>query len=395
MLSRAHVLAALEAKRHAFDQYEQHTGQELARYAQALDWLARQSPPDLEQVLAPVPRPGALPTPERVVGRSVVIPFAHRWSNHEEARAWAMGVLRDVPTLAVDGSQIAPNPEFSIPIGAVQVGWFENPHDAERRHVKDIHFEILSPEELAGERGDAGGGFPDLEINARRFELECEVLSSAMRRMAGRQPPPVCFFDGSLVISFAAQMRPERQRRYLLAVRSLLEASETTGVPLIGYVDTSYARDLVAMLRAARREPSAPGIHDALLLRSRMAWGDRSEALVCARDDQLFGQGNESLDYYGRVHFTYLKTSSGNAPARLDFPAWILEAGLLEWVLDVVRAEGVVGTGYPYGVETADALAVITMQDRERFYNLCQDFLSEVGLELRYSRKAYSKRGRR
>ena len=32
------------------------------------------------------------------------------------------------------------------------------------------------------------------------------------------------------------------------------------------------------------------------------------------------------------------------------------------------------GNGYPYAVETADAVAVITMQDRERFYRLLQEF---------------------
>ena len=35
--------------------------------------------------------------------------------------------------------------------------------------------------------------------------------------------------------------------------------------------------------------------------------------------------------------------------------------GLLERVVDVVRAECVAGTGYPYAMETADALAVITL----------------------------------
>jgi hypothetical protein len=55
----------------------------------------------------------------------------------------------------------------------------------------------------------------------------------------------------------------------------------------------------------------------------------------------------------------------------------------------------VVGNGYPYAVETADAVAVITVQDRERFYRTFQEFAEKEGLPLRFSRKAVSKRGRR
>ena len=42
-----------------------------------------------------------------------------------------------------------------------------------------------------------------------------------------------------------------------------------------------------------------------------------------------------------------------------------------------------------------DALAVITMQDRERFYGVLQDFLQQNRLSWTFSRKTRSKRGRR
>jgi hypothetical protein len=154
------------------------------------------------------------------------------------------------------------------------------------------------------------------------------------------------------------------------------------------------------MLRALRPDLPPKGPPDGALLRPHMAWGQRTEALRCARDDALAAGGEPDLSpggaYYERVLFTYLKTTQGNAPARLDLPDWLLEEeGLLEWVLDVTRAECIVGTGYPYPAETADALAVVTMQDREQFYAAFQSFLNDLGIGLRYSRKAYSKRGRR
>lgn len=394
MLSPRHVLAALEAKRAAFEGYELRIGQTLERYRQALTWFAQQDHASLLARLAGSPTPGARPTKERAVGQPFIRPFGLGWENHAQARAWAMEILHGVTTAAVDGSQITPSADFSIPVGAVQVGWFINPHRQEADYIKDLAFEVLAPAELQPGQEMAERDFPDLQVNLRRFERECAQLGRLMERFQQEGAKALCFFDGSLVISFAGHMRPELRTRYIDAIVSLLEASEHTRIPLVGYIDTSHASDLTAMLDHLLGHTPLARPSDAALLRRQMAWGDRSEALQCARQDLVF---EESIrpSYYGRVHFVYLKTTSENAPARLDLPAWILEEGLLDWVLDVVRAECVVGTGYPYALETADAVAVITTQDRERFYRLCQEFLAQSQIPLRYSRKAYSKRSRR
>lgn len=89
--------------------------------------------------------------------------------------------------------------------------------------------------------------------------------------------------------------------------------------------------------------------------------------------------------------FKLHKTTADGLPARLDVPRWVLEEGELEHVMDVVRAECVVGNGYPYALETADAAAVITQRDRERFYRVLQEFAEKRGLPLRFSWKSISK----
>ncbi|MHB1295561.1 MAG: DNA double-strand break repair nuclease NurA [Anaerolineae bacterium] len=393
MLDKARVIAALEAKRDSFSSYDRTSSAELQRYEDALSRLTALSCEQVLHALSGIEAPGALPTAERVAGRPVVLPFPERWANHEEARRWALHVLTGTTTLAVDGSQITATKDFSIPVGAVQIGWFENRHDPTGTYTKDVAFEVLAPKDLSQDGVDEADS-SDLQVKLMRFTGECRQLVEGMRRLQGRMPAPVCFFDGSLVISFAAHMQPNLRGKYLGAVNDLLRTSEETRVPLVGYIDTSGARDLMTMLRWLDRHPKMPDTSDAALLRRGMVWGDRTEAFISLRDDGLFRDA-PACDYQGQVAFLYLKTTAHNAPARLDLPRWVVESGDLERVVDVVRAECVVGAGYPYAVETADAVAVITMEDRERFYGTFQEFVGKLGLDLRYARKAYSKRGRR
>jgi len=95
------------------------------------------------------------------------------------------------------------------------------------------------------------------------------------------------------------------------------------------------------------------------------------------------------------VLLSYLQVSGGGLPARLELPEWVLAADRQDWVFDVVRAECVVGLGYPYTLETADAVAVLTGPDRQRFFGLFQQFAEREQLPLRFSRKSTSKQRRR
>jgi hypothetical protein len=389
MLHPGKLLKALQAKGALFAQAEATRQHQLAALADALDGLAGQTLGDIESRLASIPWPGAHPTDEHEQCSGVVLAFPETWSDHQQARQWALDVLQGVPTFATDGSQIPPAKDISIPVAVVQVGWFENRHQPEGSYTKDTAVEVLAPDELADEEQQEGG-FPDWRVNWRRFQLEVERLIGYMQENAGAQPTPLCFFDGSLVVSFAQHMRPERQQLYVGAVLRLLDASAETGVPVVGYVDTSYANDLTSMLAHLAGLAPRGRVSDAGLLRPRMAWGDRTQVYTCARDDDVQNK------YYQRVCFTYLKTTATNPPARVEFPRWLFERReLMNRVLDLVRAECVVGTGYPYPLETADAVAVLSMQDRDRFYHLFQQFAQQQRLPLRFSRKAVSKRGRR
>jgi hypothetical protein len=241
-----------------------------------------------------------------------------------------------------------------------------------------------------------------MQVTLHRYLLEVQTLCELMQQLAEQRKEndplysPVAFFDGSLVVSFALTMPNPYRDQYINAVTSLLRTSEELRVPLIGYIDTSYARDMLTMLRCLDNTKHSvlrdtKNIHDALLWQEKLHWGDRTPAMICARGDILASYGA----YRHSVAFCYLQTSASRPPTRLEFPRWMLDDGVVEQVMDVVRAEIIVGTGYPYAIETADAVSVITMQDRNEFYGYFKNFMQKQGIRFTYSTKALSKNRRR
>lgn len=401
VLDRHKVILALDNKRSQFLDY---TAGQQRQHELIRKLMAGFASADCSTLLDRIEQtgvawPGARPTAELDQARDLRLPFGRAWRSHEDARAWALDALANRPVLAVDGSQITPTKDFSVPVGAVQVGWYVNYHIPGGRYIKDVEFEVLGPDELAAAEEDldqSGDGFPNWRINQVRFDLECRRLCRLMEEHAAlpEERRPLCFFDGSFVISFAGQMRPNRARPYLDAVESLLACSQRHRVPLVAFVDTSYSRDLVTLIELLAHAPNALTLSDAALLAPRLPeWGDRSPFFLCARDDAL--SRDNRAPFYEDVAFTYVRLTQDRSPARVEMPRWQVESGLAETVMDRVRAECVVGAGYPYAVETADAAAVITQQDRQRFYALFQQFVESQGIPLTLARKAASKLGRR
>ncbi|HYL99059.1 MAG TPA: DNA double-strand break repair nuclease NurA [Blastocatellia bacterium] len=395
MIYREKVKTALESLRREFQQFDSDFAASCAVYGKALARSAAIGSRDLAERLAREQCPGAIPVEEFGADRPIIASLAVNWRNHEEARAWAYNKLLGRITFAADGSQIIPTKDYSIPVAAVQVAWFENPHSPDEAYVKDAVFEVLPPSEITG-GASAVTGISEQAIHRKRYSLEVKALRDFMRRAAVRgfdpEQPPLVFFDSLLVISFADTFQPEQKQYYISEIVSLLDASERTGIPLVGFVDKSYARDLTVMIQTANGLPASETINDAGLLKPLMSWGDRSSFFQCARQG-ILGQYPEK--WRTGLGFVYLKTASDAAPARLDLPMWIYERGLLDYVIDTVRAEVIAGNGYPYALETADATAVLSAVDREVFYAAFQEFAQRERVNLRISRKAVSKAHRR
>ncbi len=191
--------------------------------------------------------------------------------------------LTGVSTFAVDGSQVYPGKDLSIPVALIQIGWFENFHTLDGQYEKDIEVDVMTPNDL---KVSSSGEPVDRAVNMRRFGMEVERLIRYMKERTGHCNC-LAFFDGSLVVTFAEAFDEETRRFYLDCVVRLIQASEHYRIPLVGYIDTSYARDLTVMLQRLYSLPEVTSIHDAPLLWKLMQWGDRTPLFRCQRSGIL------------------------------------------------------------------------------------------------------------
>ena len=402
MIQRDKIVVQLHANRDRFSEFDGSFRDEIRKYREALDQLSAIPREELNRRLADEQTPGALPTSELELAPNLCLNFKQSWSNHQEAREWARSVLLDHPTFAIDGSQIKHDPDYSIPIAAVQVAWFENHHTLDGRYTKDVKINVLTPDDLIVEY-DGESFISEQKVSLKRFELEVETMCELIEKLAKERDPngplPLAFFDSSLVISFADRLQGEMKDKHIGAMLRLLRCSKDTGIPIVGYVDMSYARDLTNMIARCFALKESQKVCDAALVDlSLNHWGARTPVFICARgsaDRKQKGVLESFAEFQQGIGFVYLKTTSNLPPARLEIPIWVYQAGLLDQVIDLVRAEVVVGNGYPYVIQTADAAAVISAHDRQAFYEIFQRFASEQGVPLQISQKATCKHRRR
>ncbi|MEO1127004.1 MAG: DNA double-strand break repair nuclease NurA [Cyanobacteria bacterium J06639_16] len=381
----------LEAKVDQFKTFNQEARYLLQQYRNALKDLVQRSPKELKTRLQRLPHDcGAMPLEALEQSQNGIMPFGLAWHSRDASHRWVRDQLGGVTTFAVDGSQIFPSKDLSLLVALVQVGWYENHHTEAGTYAKDIEMELMTPADWADDRD--GRDLLDRRVNMKRFEMETARLVRYIEDHAGCDRTLV-FFDGSLIATFAEAFDAESQRFYVDCLQRLITASDRHRVPLVGYVDTSRARDLVSFLQAIAGLPEAPGLHDAQVMNSLMkqGWGDRTPLYRCCRSGILQHYG----DYKDQITFTYLKTNQDHPPARLELPLWIYETGRLEQILNWVRAEVIIGSGYPYVIETADQTAVLQTQDRQLFLRILQDWADNSDLNLRFSRKLISKIRRR
>src|SRR5439155_17907401 len=203
MLHKGKLQAALQLKKGHFSVYDDSFSDQLEAYRHALETLCQRysSSKQLEDLLPPngshIPA-GARPSIEfdrwlvslgQPTSRVVpVYPFGREFANHEQARQWAE-CIEGITTLAVDGSQLQPWRDASIPVALIQVGLFANPHAQGRPYIKDVRLEVLSPDEIMEESTSESKDpdsypYSEMQVTLRRYMLEVETLCNQMEQYA-------------------------------------------------------------------------------------------------------------------------------------------------------------------------------------------------------------------
>ncbi|MEO8647632.1 MAG: DNA double-strand break repair nuclease NurA, partial [Acidobacteriota bacterium] len=205
MLTRESLNAELTKRSEEFRDF---IGEHLSSadaFLSALATIGSAAPEDITSRLNASENPGAVPSRELFSNGGVVLPFSGSWADHQEARRWAAEILDNRTTFAADGSQIYTGKETSLPVAAVQIGWFENPHDATAQYQKNTRFELLTPDILLKDQQDPMD--PDIRVEARRYLGEVERIGEFLTSKQGWQERsermPVAFFDNPLLVPFS------------------------------------------------------------------------------------------------------------------------------------------------------------------------------------------------
>ncbi len=404
MLYRELLSNELHNQREDFVRFAETQTGDLTAYLHVLQEISNSSSAEALKKISNREYPGAIPSEELDNKNSFSREFSESWENHEQARRWAWEILKNRTTFAADASQILPGRDISLPVAAIQVGWFENPHDETQSYEKNAKFKVLSPKELLENQDEPMN--PETRVGEMRFHAEVDRVSEFLIKKKGWQERnermPLAFFDGTLLVSFSLP-QTKLQESFIEKMLKLVHLSFETKVPVVGYIDRSFSRDLLNLLDAFEQKTTSDSqtLYDATILHAQTSnfqkvlknWGDRS--IFCYSKRKGLSAFIDPKTERSLVGFTYLQTTSDSQPARIDIPAWIYEEEFLDEVLDVIRAECVIGLGYPYALETADATAVITARDREIFLGALQEFANREKLNFNVSRKSTSKGRRR
>ena len=418
-IDKRDVAAGLESNIETIEAYLEDEPGIAERYRDAFQRLPKEwSSEEIRSALHESSYPGAYPTDEFDEVESFVVPHTESdtWENHEEVNQWARQILRDVPVMAVDGSQLPPTTQFNVPLAYVQAAWAINYHHPDGHLDRDIQGRLLTPDEVTRESDDGDYRFVDSQlVGHHRFEHEGTLLIDQLaslgdaRQRGELEHTPVVFYDGPLIASFTSPMKPETRERYISTLSDVIAASQHHSIPLVGYVAGSSATELVKMTRLLLRDEFERDrvIPDAHVLTELMGpWGDTTIPFISKRDGSVDALQTtfkgEMYEFRDDILFSYLNVPPGTGLDRIEFPGWLCRSdgpdgydSMYEYTVEIVRAEAGVGRGYPEILQQVDSDAVLDHRDRQRFHQIVQRWAESNDVPVEWNAKALSKELRR
>jgi len=247
-------------------------------------------------------------------------------------------------------------------------------------------------------------------LGVKRAVEECRALARLGRGLPADEPA-LALLDGSLILwGLGGQTYPEYVREVLLRKGFLLALDEAAKIggsfALASYISFPRSTDVVNALRVAICPHDLPDCDHCCPRSQASARGCEAVAGLRDRDlfERLLGPGERSAsfisrssvvrDYYREheVRFFYLRLEE--EVARLEYPRWVEERGLLDRVHALALEQCRLGQGYPVALAEAHEQAVVTAADREQFRHLVELALGDRRIATLSSAKSQSKRTR-
>jgi len=316
----------------------------------------------------------------------LIRPFPFNWKNRNDAMDWVDSVLCGVPVGAVDGSQIYSDKNYQIPLAVIQISRIFNRHSENMDYKQETDAAIITPDEF---EAASVYSFGSEYVDARRFSMECDGIA----RLLEEYKRIFVLLDGALVLSHINVLNRNTREIYLKAIMRLLDISERTRNPVIGYIDTTMPRDITLMMHFLFKLKKSK-LADTHLF-SNMLWGERTAAFLCDRDDRRGDEARSVLDNYGKFRnelaFFYMGTGN-DIPARVEFPLWVYKEGLVDKIADIIRAQCIIRCNYPDILMRAHDTAVIRTNEHDLFYGMLDNFCKVHGIRIRRSAKDFHKK---
>jgi len=310
-------------------------------------------------------------------------------------QAWCEETLRGKFIVSVDGSQIYPEGHLRFACAVVNVGSVSYLYGDPVQYHGTSRPRLLVADDLLTNDGSMQRLLSKEALDIERLKAEVQHASELLEFAKPRES--FLFMDGPLIYSFLDPRPDPSKRRVVENLLKLLELCDKKKAYIVGYLASSRSADWVNSLRytiLCDRIPTACkqcivdckgmknvacypliGITDASIYGSVLAPGERSSAFTVQRKILSFYKSS-TCDYREKISATYIKLAGGEV-VRLEFPyfEWMSDEDL-ERIHAVTLAQSILGFGYPYVLIRAHEKAVITMPEREGFYDILDRYLT-------------------
>jgi len=314
--------------------------------------------------------------------------------------------------IATDGSHIDVDRHRSARCYLINIGSVVLNYGASPGAVLDsLPHLYAADEDLVITPPGAGGREQPIEgtlLGIKRAVDECRRLAE----LASELPPDSCaltLLDGTLIL-WGLEAYPEFVTEALLdngflgCLEEIRKLNKDRRIALASYISFPRSTDVVNVLRVAlcphdvvdsdrdcsscegKECDAVAGVRDRELFSNLLEPGERSDIFISpSRIQKRYGAH--------QIYFFYLRV--GDEVARVEIPRWVAtNESLLNLTHTLVLDQCQRGQEYPVALSEAHEKAVVTMADRENFWQVVESSLEEERMSTLGSAKNRSKRTR-